>query len=62
MRSLDPEILEVVGETRRVVQVGAGGSTEVRFDVAAKNVGRARIQTSVRIGGESDAFEDSIPV
>jgi uncharacterized protein YfaS (alpha-2-macroglobulin family) len=62
MRSLDPAVLEVMGDTRRVVQVGAGGSEEVRFDVVARGVGRARIQTTVRIGGEGDAFEDVIPV
>jgi uncharacterized protein YfaS (alpha-2-macroglobulin family) len=62
MHSLDPAVLQVSGETRRVVQVGAGGSEEVRFDVVATGVGRARIQTTVKIGGEGDAFEDSIPV
>lgn len=62
MRSLDPDVLQIVGDTRRIVQVAAGGSTEVRFDVVAKNVGRARIQTTVRLGGEGDAFEDSVPV
>lgn len=62
MRSLDPEILQVAGETRRVVQVAAGGSQEVRFDVVARGIGRARVQTTVKLGGEGDAFEDSIPV
>jgi uncharacterized protein YfaS (alpha-2-macroglobulin family) len=62
MRSLDPDILQINGDTRRVVQVGAGGSVEVRFDVTALNVGRARVQTTVKIGSETDAFEDSIPV
>jgi alpha-2-macroglobulin len=62
MRSLDPDVLQIVGETRRVVQIAAGGSSEVRFDVVAKSVGRARVQTAVRLGGESDAFEESIPV
>src|SRR5262249_33190602 len=62
MRSLDPDVLQITGETRRVVQIAAGGSTEVRFDVVAKGVGRARVQTTVRLGNESDAFEDSIPV
>jgi uncharacterized protein YfaS (alpha-2-macroglobulin family) len=42
--------------------VAAGGSAEVRFDVIAKAVGRARVQTTVRIGNESDAFEDTVPV
>ena len=62
MRSLDPAVLEISGETRRLVQVAAGGSAEVRFDVVATGVGRARVQTSVRLGGESDAFEESLPV
>jgi uncharacterized protein YfaS (alpha-2-macroglobulin family) len=62
MRSLDPELLQIVGEDRRTVQVAAGGSAEVRFDVVAKAVGRARVQTAVRIGSETDAFEDTIPV
>jgi uncharacterized protein YfaS (alpha-2-macroglobulin family) len=62
MRSLDPDVLRIVGETRRVVQVAAAASAEVRFDVVAGAVGRARVQTTVRIGNESDAFEDSIPV
>lgn len=62
MRSLDPDVLRIVGESRRVVQVGAGASSEVRFDVVASAVGRARVQTTVRLGNESDAFEDSIPV
>jgi alpha-2-macroglobulin len=62
MRSLDPAVLQVTGDTRRVVQIAAGGSADVRFDVVATGVGRARIQTTVRIGGETDAFEESIPV
>src|SRR5207344_3257755 len=45
-----------------VVEMTAGGSSEVRFDFVAKAVGRARLQTTVRLGGESDAFEDSLPV
>jgi uncharacterized protein YfaS (alpha-2-macroglobulin family) len=62
MRSLDPDLLQIAGETRRVVQVGPGASSEVRFDVVARAVGRARVQTTVRLGNESDAFEDRIPV
>jgi alpha-2-macroglobulin len=62
MRSLDPAVLQVSGDSRRVVQVGAGASAEVRFEVAATGVGRARVQTTVRLAGEDDAFEESIPV
>src|SRR6202521_6051665 len=49
-------------DRRPGVQGDAGGSTEGRFDVVAKTIGRARVQTSVRVGNESDAFEDSILV
>src|SRR5262249_15671613 len=62
MRSLDPEILQISGETKRTVQIGANASTEVRFDVVARNVGRARVQTTVKLNGENDAFEESVPV
>jgi uncharacterized protein YfaS (alpha-2-macroglobulin family) len=62
MRSLDPEVLQISGDTRRTVPVGANASAEVRFDVVARSVGRARIQTSVKLNGESDAFEESVPV
>jgi len=62
MRSLDPEILRLEGPDRQTVQVAAGGSAEVRFAVAARAVGRARIQTTVRLNGESDAYEDVLPV
>jgi hypothetical protein len=62
MRSLNPEVLQIAGDAKRIVQVDAGGAAEVRFDVVAKSVGRARVVTTVQIGTESDAFEDSIPV
>jgi uncharacterized protein YfaS (alpha-2-macroglobulin family) len=62
MRSLEPGVLEVTGDSKRVVPVPAGGSTEVRFDVVARAAGRARVQVSVAIGNETDAFEDAIPV
>src|SRR5204863_4053001 len=62
MKSLDPSVLDISGETRKVVEMAAGGTTEVRFEFVAKAVGRARLQTTVRLGGESDAFEDSLPV
>ncbi|MGA7617739.1 MAG: MG2 domain-containing protein [Thermoanaerobaculia bacterium] len=62
IRSLDPSILDFPAETTRRVHVDANGSAEVRFDAVARAVGRARMQMSVRMGRESDAFEDSIPV
>lgn len=61
MRSLDPEVLQIAGDPKQV-QVPGGGSAEVRFDVVARATGRARVQVSVRLGNETDAFEDAIPV
>jgi uncharacterized protein YfaS (alpha-2-macroglobulin family) len=62
MRSLDPRVLEVTGAAEQRVPVSAGGTVEVRFTSAARAIGRARIQMRARIGAESDAFEDVIPV
>ena len=62
MRSLDPSILEVRGNGRQIVQIAGNGSIEVRFDTVAKAVGPARVQMTARLGEESDAFEDVIPV
>jgi uncharacterized protein YfaS (alpha-2-macroglobulin family) len=62
MRSLDPGILEVRGNTAQNVQIGPNGSAEVRFSAIAKTIGRARVQMSARLRDETDAFEESIPV
>src|SRR5262249_56927854 len=62
MRSLDPDVLQIGGDGRRTMQIAANASAEARFDVTAKSVGRARIQTTVKLAGESDAFEESVPV
>src|SRR5262249_4488802 len=40
----------------------AGGSVEVRFDAAGRATGRARVRMSVKLAGETDAFQDVIPV
>ena len=37
-------------------------SIEARFDAAGKRVGRARVRMTVKLGDETDAFEDVIPV
>ena len=62
MKSLDPDIVQIGGEGKQSVAVAAGGSTEVRFDVIARSAGRARIQTTVKLRNESDAFEEIVPV
>src|SRR6185503_6665103 len=50
------------GNTAQNVQVGPKGSIEVRFNAAAKSIGLARIQMSARLGDETDAFEETLPV
>jgi len=62
IKSLDPNAIEITGEPKQVIDVPAEGTVEVRFDAVAKAVGEARIQMSVELNGEKDAFEDVVPV
>jgi uncharacterized protein YfaS (alpha-2-macroglobulin family) len=62
MKSLDPAVLELATGAQQSIPIGAGASTEARFDATGKSVGRARIQMTVKVGDETDAFEDVIPV
>jgi uncharacterized protein YfaS (alpha-2-macroglobulin family) len=62
IRSLDTTLLEFNGAAEQTVTIPAGGSIDARFDAAAKAVGRARVQMTVRLGSETDSFEDAIPL
>jgi hypothetical protein len=62
MRSLDPSVLAVDGDTKQTVKVAAKGTQEVRFNLRAVASGRARVQMSVKLQNETDAFEESLPV
>jgi uncharacterized protein YfaS (alpha-2-macroglobulin family) len=62
IKSLDPGILAFSGPLEQSVAIPAAGSVEARFDASARIVGRARVQMTVRMSGETDAFEDVIPV
>jgi len=62
IRSLDTSLLEFNGMAQQTMVIPAGGSIEARFDAAAKAIGRARVQMTVRVGTETDSFEDAIPV
>jgi alpha-2-macroglobulin len=62
MRSLDPGMLRIDGTDRKTVAIAAGRSGEVTFDLEARSIGRARVQTTVRLNGETDAYEDVVPV
>ncbi|TAK15863.1 MAG: hypothetical protein EPO35_06385, partial [Acidobacteria bacterium] len=60
IKSLDPGVLEVTGTSQ--VPLGAKATEAVRFDATAKSLGSARIQMTARLGGNTDAFETTIPV
>ena len=62
IRSLDPSLLEIAGAASTTIQLAGGGSEAVRFGAIARGVGTARVRVSVSLGGESDAFETTIPV
>ena len=62
IESLDPDVMIFSDTAARTVDVPANGSVEVRFDAAGRAIGRARVRVTVSLNGESDAFEDSIPV
>ncbi len=62
IQSLDPALLTFSGASKQTIQLGPRGTQEVRFDARAQGVGRARVRMTVRMGSESDAFEDLIPI
>ncbi len=62
IKSLDPSVVEFAQPVSSTVDIAAEGSAEVRFNAVAKAVGGARIQMTVSLNGESDAFEDTLPV
>jgi len=62
MKSLDPAVLDIAEGASQSLPISPGGSIEARFDAAAKSIGRARVQMTVKVGDETDAFEDTIPV
>ena len=60
--SLDPDVLEFTAGGQQTLEVAAGGAIEARFDAAGKRVGLARVRMTAKLGEETDAFEDVIPV
>ncbi|HXG59295.1 MAG TPA: MG2 domain-containing protein, partial [Thermoanaerobaculia bacterium] len=61
IRSLTPGVLEF-SESRKEVTIAPKASAEVRFDAVAKAAGEAKVQVTVKMGGESDGFEETVPV
>ena len=62
IKSLDPTVLRIDGAAQARSTVGAGQSSEVRFTASALRVGKARVQMTARLNGETDAYEDTLPV
>lgn len=62
LESLTPEFLAVTGSASQVAEVPARGAKEISFGVEAKGAGLARVRLSVKLLGEEDAFELSVPV
>ena len=63
IESLDPDVMQFAATAGpQTVDVPAGGSVEVRFDAAGRSTGRARVKMTVKLGSETDAFQDVIPV
>jgi uncharacterized protein YfaS (alpha-2-macroglobulin family) len=62
VKNIDPSILEITDAATATTDVGPEGAGEVRFHATAKSAGTARLQIAVKLLGETDAFEDTIPV
>lgn len=54
--------VELTGEDQKFVDIAAGESKEVRFDMAAAEVGTMRLQFAAMSSGGRDATEISLPV
>jgi uncharacterized protein YfaS (alpha-2-macroglobulin family) len=63
-RSLDPAILEFDGggQSRHTMTLGAGASDAARFAATAHKTGTARVEMTVTLGANSDAFQTTLPV
>ncbi|HET9371320.1 MAG TPA: MG2 domain-containing protein [Vicinamibacterales bacterium] len=62
IKSLDPGVLAFAGSSSQTLDLDGGGTEPVRFDAEAISAGVARVQMTVKLGGNSDAFEATIPV
>jgi hypothetical protein len=62
VRSLEGGALAFAGASTQIVRLAPGESRPVRFDAVARSPGQARIRITVRLGGETDAFELPLPV
>ncbi len=61
IKSLDPGVIELA-QQKQTIEIKPNSAKEVRFDAVAKSIGSARVQMTVKLGRESDGFQDVIPV
>jgi uncharacterized protein YfaS (alpha-2-macroglobulin family) len=61
IKSLDPDLLSIATASQTIA-LGAHLTEAVRFDAVAKTTGTARVQMTATLGGNSDAFETTLPV
>jgi len=61
LESLDKSA-SIVGDASQSLDIDAGGTKEVTWKIRGNDAGTARFRMTVRLGNESDAFEDSFPV
>ena len=62
MRSLDGGALQFDGTLSRTVRLAPGESAPIRFDAVARTAGNVRLQMTIALGGNTDAFELGLPV
>ena len=62
VKSLDPAMLTFDGNASTTVQLAGGASAPVRFEATAMATGTARVQMTVALGGDADAFETTLPI
>ncbi len=62
IKSLDPALLQFAGSTSQTITLDGGSTEPVRFEATARGVGTARVQMTVKLGNETDAFETTLPV
>lgn len=62
IRSLDPALVQFAANATQTIHLGAASTEPVRFEATARGVGTARVQMTVKLGNETDAFEATLPV
>ena len=62
VRSLDGAALGFEAATVKTVHLSAGETQAVRFDGVARSIAPVRVQMTVTLGDQTDAFETTLPV